>query len=140
MENKRVKAIRDCFVLVAKSDNSGYGNRVYLRDKDGHTIMYAHLESFTVKNGDKLKAGKEFGVIGGTGYGTGDHLHLSYFKPGCKILNSKNTSDPMPYIEEYGYPCDTKITNPYGSEICHPKQPFHEGVDFSAKTLRKNND
>ncbi len=136
MENKKVYAIRDCFVLVAKSDNSDYGNRVYLRDKDNNTVMYAHLESFKVKTGDKLNQGDEVGVIGGTGYGTGDHLHLSFFKSGCVRLNSKYTSDPMPYIKKYGYPCKTKITNPYKSDICHPKQPFHEGIDFSAKTLR----
>ena len=79
--NKKVYAIRDCFVLVAKSDNTAYGNRVYLRDEDGNTSMYAHLQSYTCKAGDKLKAGEEFGVIGGTGYSNGDHLHYSFTFP-----------------------------------------------------------
>ena len=47
-------------------------------------------------------------------------------------MGASTAIDPTNYIEKYGYPCRTKITNPYGSKKCNPKLKKHEGIDFSS--------
>lgn len=135
MDIKNCYAINDGFILVA-GERADYGKRVYVRHNDGTTIMYAHLDSMSVKQGDKVKKGDEIGVIGDSGYSNGVHLHVSFFPTGCIDLNARHTVDPMDYFKEHDYPCLGKITNKFGSDICNPKLPYHEGVDFSAKTPR----
>ncbi len=132
------EAITNCKVLVTKSDNTDYGNRVYLKHSDGYISMYAHLDSIAVKVGQKLFKGDIIGVIGSTGYSpNGAHLHYSLFKPNTKGLFARNTCDPAEYLEQYGYPTKTIMTNPYGSAICNPVLSGHEGIDFSSWRLKK---
>lgn len=133
---KKCYAINDGYVLVAGIKGS-YGLRVYIRHNDKTTLMYAHLESTELKTGDKVTKGDKIGVIGDSGYSNGIHLHTSFFGVGCVDLNARFTIDPMFYFKEHGYPCLGKITNEFGSDICNPSLPKHEGVDFSAKTPRK---
>lgn len=131
----KCKVINDGFVL-AIGTNGDYGNRVYIRHTDGTTLMYAHLESTELELNQEVKKGDVVGIIGDSGYSKGVHLHVSFFEKGTRRLYASNTSDPMPYFKKHGYPCEGKITNKYGSDICNPKLDKHEGVDFSAKTKR----
>ena len=137
---KDVYAIRDCTVICTIRDDGkrDYGNTVYLEDQDGYKTVCCHLDWFSVKEGDKLKAGDVFGEIGETGYCKGAHLHFGLFHTWCELkdLRGSNAIDPMPYISKFGYPCKTKITNKFGSNIHNPKLKYHEGIDFSARTLR----
>jgi murein DD-endopeptidase MepM/ murein hydrolase activator NlpD len=131
-------AIRKSMVLFSKPDDGkDYGNRVYLQHDDGHVSMYAHLESINVKTGQTLNPGDIVGEIGDTGYcPSGSHLHYSLFPIDCPSLFAANTCNPTKYLEANGYPCDTEITNHYGSNTCNPRLSGHEGIDFSSWRLR----
>lgn len=58
----------------------GFGNRVYVayNNGDGHTyyVIYAHMLSVNVHQGDTVSAGSVLGAVGSSGSSTGDHLHL----------------------------------------------------------------
>ena len=128
----------DSVVIVAThEDGTDYGNRVYLKHSDGYISMYGHLKTFDVVVGQELKSGTEFAEIGSSGYcPSGAHLHYSLFSPNTPKLYAEYTIDPTPYINRYGNPCDTVITNYYGSKECNPKLDGHEGVDFSSYRVK----
>jgi peptidoglycan hydrolase-like protein with peptidoglycan-binding domain len=90
---KWIKAIADGEVITARAAKSkkangepgGFGYFVTIRHKIGgeyYTSLYAHLvkNSFQVKEGDKVKAGKIVGEMGTSGHSTGVHLHLEVWK------------------------------------------------------------
>lgn len=60
------------------------------------------------------------------------------FEPGNDLvdLRASNVIDPTLYLNKYGHPCNTIITNPFGSDKCNPKLPGHEGIDFSSYRVR----
>jgi murein DD-endopeptidase MepM/ murein hydrolase activator NlpD len=49
--------------------------------------MYAHLNSVSVKQGDKVAQGRKIGEAGNTGYSTGSHLHFTIYDKHGKIIN-----------------------------------------------------
>ena len=55
------------YVEITKLDDSG----------NGFKTLYCHLESYSVKNGDRVKQGQIIGITDNTGiYTTGSHLHF----------------------------------------------------------------
>jgi len=72
-----VAASADGVVIRAWNDPKG-GNSVLVRHPDGSTTGYAHLNGYTVKRGDQVKAGQPIGAVGDTGTSTGNHLHFTY--------------------------------------------------------------
>jgi len=127
---------RDSIVIFTIKDDGkrDYGNTVYLQDDLGNRFCYCHLDWFAnMKAGDKIPAEEVFAEIGETGYcPSGPHLHYGMFKPGNGYMGALTAIDPTEYIQKYGYPCKTAITNEYGSKYCNPKLPGHEGIDFSS--------
>ena len=55
--------------------NGGYGNYVLLNHGNGYTTSFAHMHTFLVKKGDRVKRGQLIGLVGNTGRSTGSHLH-----------------------------------------------------------------
>ncbi|MGB0428115.1 MAG: M23 family metallopeptidase, partial [Flavobacteriales bacterium] len=47
--------------------------------------FYAHMQSFNVKKGDKVKRGDVIGFVGNTGTSTAPHLHYEVYKNGAKV-------------------------------------------------------
>lgn len=107
-------------------------------------FIFAHLDWFSCKVGDIIKKHEVFAGIGDTGYSpSGAHLHTGMFPKDSELkdLRGVNAIDPMDYYLEYGYPCNTVITNPYGSKHFNNGKDSdltkHEGVDFSSWGLRQ---
>lgn len=66
-------------VRVAKTLAGSYGKYVVLVHSIGgvlHETLYGHLDSYSVKEGQKVKQGQQIGVMGTTGSSTGVHLHF----------------------------------------------------------------
>ena len=56
---------------------SGYGNQVRLLHEHGIFTLYAHLESVSVRVGQRLAPGQKLGTMGRTGLAGDRHLHFS---------------------------------------------------------------
>lgn len=116
-----------------------YGNTVYFKCLcTGYFFIVAHLDWYSVDVGDTVKAREVFASIGDTGYGSGAHLHSGMFPKDSKLkdLRGSNAIDPMDYYLEYGFPCNTEITNLFGSNHYNNNKDNdltkHEGIDFSS--------
>lgn len=68
---------------------SGLGNYVLLSHHAGWASLYGHLQSVSVKRGQRVSVGTRIGYSGNTGYSTGPHLHFSVFKNG-RAINPSN--------------------------------------------------
>lgn len=47
---------------------AGFGNCVFVRDAQGTTFYYCHLDQFNVQAGDEVSAGAKIGLSGNTGF------------------------------------------------------------------------
>ncbi len=82
--------------VVRASEYGGYGNCVIIdlgRDSDGNTykVLYGHLNSYAVSEGDIVTQGQTIGYAGMTGTATGYHLHF-------EVIINGNTYDPLDYL------------------------------------------
>lgn len=68
-----------------------YGKYVVLDHQGGYTTMYGHLDSVSVRKGQKVLAGTALGKLGNTGQSTGPHLHFEICLHGKAV-------DPVPLI------------------------------------------
>lgn len=76
--------------------SKSWGNYVQIKDENGFTSVYAHLDSTGLKVGDKISAGTIIGTEGDTGDTPGGaHLHYDVKNPGGKRVNS------LGYITDY---------------------------------------
>ncbi len=64
------------------------GNYVRVSHADGFATMYAHLQSISVRQGQKVELGQQIGTVGSTGLSTGPHLHFELRRGGRLV-------DPM---------------------------------------------
>jgi murein DD-endopeptidase MepM/ murein hydrolase activator NlpD len=62
-----------------------HGNYIVLEHGGGLRSLYAHLDSSTVRKGDRVSAGQRIGAVGDTGMATGPHLHLEAYRDGQLI-------------------------------------------------------
>lgn len=62
-----------------------YGNVVVISHGFGYETLYAHLASFDVKAGERVKKGQVFAAMGSSGRTTGSHLHFEVHKNGKPI-------------------------------------------------------
>jgi len=56
----------------------GYGNTVIIDHGGGVSTLYAHIQNggLRVSTGDQVRQGDVIGLVGRTGWSTGDHLHF----------------------------------------------------------------
>ncbi|NDW10016.1 M23 family metallopeptidase [Dysgonomonas sp. 520] len=53
----------------------GYGNCIIIDHGYGYETLYAHLDSYNIKEGQQVVRGEKIGEVGNTGKSTGPHLH-----------------------------------------------------------------
>jgi murein DD-endopeptidase MepM/ murein hydrolase activator NlpD len=72
-----VRAVGDGVVEKAGAQG-GYGNVVFIRHRNGHQTVYAHLSRIHVRQGQRVEQGQTIGAVGATGWATGPHLHYEF--------------------------------------------------------------
>lgn len=105
-------------VRWARSDGLGgtYGNVVVIKHAGGWESLYAHMQKYTVRAGQKVKQGQVIGYIGNTGGSTGPHLHFEMHKGGWNKYYS-NEVDPLEYYPDPGVLELQKKLNTVGIEV-----------------------
>ena len=64
-----------------------YGKHIIISHNNGYKTLYAHLNSFSVRQGDRVARGRKIGESGNTGYSTGPHLHFGIIDRNGKFIN-----------------------------------------------------
>lgn len=73
----------------------GYGNHVFIKNSDQLQSLYAHLSKLLVKAGDTVTKTTPIGLVGATGWATGNHVHLEVYQNGVPV----NPEDVLPEIK-----------------------------------------
>jgi murein DD-endopeptidase MepM/ murein hydrolase activator NlpD len=77
-------------VVFVYSSKRGLGNHIIINHGFGLTSIYAHLDGFNVRQGQKVERGDVIGFVGSTGMSVAPHLHYEV------KLNGVNV-DPVNY-------------------------------------------
>jgi len=93
-----VRATGDGTVVETQKDGP-QGIRVIIEHGFGYKTIYAHLESFSVKRGQKVSRGETIGKVGSTGMSIAPHLHYEVHKNGKPV-------DPINYYFNELSPAD----------------------------------
>jgi murein DD-endopeptidase MepM/ murein hydrolase activator NlpD len=70
-----IRAAADGQVLIARRQGA-YGKLIIIEHASDRQTVYSHLDTFSVTEGDIVKAGEFIGRMGRTGRATGSHLHF----------------------------------------------------------------
>jgi len=81
----------DGTIESVSSGKRGMGNYIIVNHGFGYTSTYAHLESFNVRQGQKVHRGDVIGFVSNTGMSIAQHLHYEI------KLNGENV-DPVNYF------------------------------------------
>jgi len=81
-------------VDAVKSTRRGYGNHVVLNHGFGYQTVYAHLNSFNVRAGQKVRRGDVIGFVGNTGLSVAPHLHYEV------KLNGRHVDPALYYFND----------------------------------------
>ena len=74
-------------VISVVSENWLYGKYIIISHDNGYKTLYAHLNSYSVRQGDRVARGRKIGEAGNTGYSTGPHLHFSIYDKNGRLVN-----------------------------------------------------
>ncbi len=92
---------------------TGYGNGVVIQHSNGYYSHYAHMNSTSVSQGQRVSQGQEVGKMGSTGNSTGTHLHFaiatSMYGAGGRINNNPNAINYI-YSISPALPGPTNVT------------------------------
>ena len=80
-----IYATADGKAVVVKTSFGGFGKHIYLDHGNGYRTVYAHLDKFNVKRGQKVKRGELIAYSGNSGRSTAPHLHYEVHKGGKKV-------------------------------------------------------
>lgn len=90
-----IKSLTDGIVKEVLVNNATGGNLARIASGD-YLLSYAHmLKAPSVKVGQKVKEGQRIGLVGSTGFSTGNHLDL-------KIKKNDKYIDPLKYLQNAG--------------------------------------
>jgi murein DD-endopeptidase MepM/ murein hydrolase activator NlpD len=74
-------------VVIEAGPASGFGLWVRVQHEDGTITVYGHLDTFSVREGQQVKAGQQIARMGNRGFSTGPHLHFEVWNPGGQKIN-----------------------------------------------------
>ncbi len=80
-----IYAAADGVIESASKSSYGYGNKIVVNHGYGYKTVYAHMKSFTVRRGKKVKRGQVIGYVGNSGLSTSPHLHYEVHRNGKKV-------------------------------------------------------
>lgn len=66
---------------------TGYGKMITIQHAYGYKTRYAHLKTYSVELGQRVKAGEQIGIMGKTGNATGVHLHFEVLTPAGRFID-----------------------------------------------------
>lgn len=72
-------------VREVKSERRELGNHVIIDHGFGYQTVYAHMDRFNVREGQKVKRGDIIGFVGSTGLSTAPHLHYEVHVNGTAV-------------------------------------------------------
>lgn len=88
-----IKAFRSGTVVQAETSYT-FGQFISIDHGDGVITRYGHCSELKVAVGDQVTVGSIIGLVGNTGYSTGNHLHFDISKDGVFI-------DPLKVIPSH---------------------------------------
>ena len=71
--------------VIATETTGGQGLKIVIDHGHGYKTVYAHLNGFAVKPGNKVKRGQVIGKVGNSGMSTAPHLHYEVHKNGKPV-------------------------------------------------------
>jgi murein DD-endopeptidase MepM/ murein hydrolase activator NlpD len=83
-------------VVIEAGPASGFGLWVRIQHADGTISVYGHMDSITIKEGAKVKAGDQIARMGNRGQSTGTHLHFEIWDASGRKM------DPQPWLTARG--------------------------------------
>lgn len=72
-------------IKKTKKSRRGFGNHIVIDHGYGYESLYAHMQKYTVRRGQKVKRGDLIGYVGNSGKSTAPHLHYEVHKDGRKV-------------------------------------------------------
>ncbi len=82
----KIYATGDGVVIEASQIiRDGFGKKLIIDHGFGYQTVYAHLNTFSVKQGQKVKRGDLIATVGSTGLSSGPHLHYEVIHNGRKV-------------------------------------------------------
>lgn len=83
-------------VVLEAGTASGFGLWVRIRHEDGTITVYGHINSYSVRAGQRVEAGDVIAEVGNRGISTGPHLHFEVWSAdGRKV-------DPLAWLRARG--------------------------------------
>jgi LysM repeat protein len=73
-------AAMDGVVLSVENRPAGYGRYVVIKHDRGYQTLYGHMNTISVREGQRVRQGQSLGTMGNTGRSTGSHLHFALYK------------------------------------------------------------
>ena len=81
----------DGVIKHVRTTFGGFGKHIYIDHGFGHITLYGHMDSFNVKEGQRVKRGEVIGFVGNSGKSTAPHVHYEVHVNGKKV-------DPVQYF------------------------------------------
>jgi len=72
-------------IKKTKKSRRGFGNHLVIDHGYGYESLYAHMQKYIVRKGQKVKRGDLIGYVGNSGKSTAPHLHYEVHKDGRKV-------------------------------------------------------
>lgn len=84
------------------SASSWAGNYVTIKFSDGRQMLFAHMGSVSVSQGQQVSAGTLIGHVGMTGRTFGPHCHVELYPAGATPGDVYRAVDPMAWFSAHG--------------------------------------